>query len=684
MSTKFARKTPLALLTLGALGIVYGDIGTSPLYAMNEVFFGGGQMPISADHALGTASLIFWILAITISIKYAILVLRADNEGEGGVFALFSLFRQFKGRRITVISFLLMFAAGLLLGDGIITPAISVLSAVEGLKLALPQLETIIVPLTVVILTAVFFMQRKGTQSIGKVYGPIMLVWFITIGLLGINQLSSNPGIILQVINPLTAIHLFTSINLSMIVLLIGAVFLSATGGEALYADLGHFGKRAIRVGWFTIVYPALTLCYAGQAAYLASGQQVVQSNLFFSLVPNGFIIPVVIIATFATIIASVALIFGAYSLVSQAIALNIIPRVNIRHTNKEVEGQIYIPVVNWSLYVGSVALVILFESSVKLAAAYGFAVSGVMLITSVAMIIIAHRYWHWPRPVAVLVFGTFAVIDAMFFAANSAKFLNGGYIPFLIGISLFVIIYTWRWGRQIMRMAYDSYVADRDMAWFIDLKRRVREEGVAPAGKHKYSVVEGDRAVIFLVSRPIEGLHSRIPVKLRVYLKRRGAIPKDMILLNIEQTRRPFVRNHKYSVLDLGENVIAIHARFGFMDNPNVARLLSDFYDQGLFEKKFQRCSIETSEDEFIIDSDLSFFTKIRAHLLRLLSQHSIPRYRYFGFRGEAGAGLSKTVVPVHLSQKGIRVEVPEFTLHSKRSRAAEFAANTTPYVPF
>lgn len=679
-----SNKTPLALLTLGALGIVYGDIGTSPLYAMNEVFFGGGKMPITPNHALGTASLIFWILAIVIGVKYAVLVLRADHEGEGGVFALLSLFRQFSGKRIAFVSLLLMLAAGLLLGDGVITPAISVLSAVEGMKLVLPKLTEIVVPLTVLILTTVFIFQRHGTHFVGKIYGPIMLAWFVAIGLLGFRQLAGDPQIIMQVINPMTAIRLFTSINPSLIVLLIGAVFLSATGGEALYADLGHFGKRAIRFGWFFVVFPALTLNYAGQAAFLSSGQTVEQSNLFFSLVPHSLLIPTVILATLATVIASVALIFGAYSLVSQAIALNILPRVNILHTNRQTEGQIYVPAVNWTLYFGSVALVIIFGSSSKLAAAYGFAVSSVMFITSITMITIAHRYWRWPRVIAAAIFGTFAGVDLLFFAANSVKFFHGGFIPFTIGIVVFIIIYTWRWGRRIMRSAYDAFVSDRDMEWFIGLKRHARQKGHVKSSIYYDQIVEGERAVIFLISRPITGPESKIPVKMRVYLKRRGSIPKEIILLNIEQIRKPFVAQNRYDVRDLGENVRAIHAKFGFMENPNVARLLYDLYDQNLFDKKFQQCSIEISEDEYIIDRNLNFTTWIKAHLLRLLAKYSVPRYRYFGFKGEAAAGLSKTVVPIHLSREGIRVEVPEFTLHSKRSHAAEFAANKTPYVPF
>jgi KUP system potassium uptake protein len=679
------RKTPLTLLALGALGVVYGDLGTSPLYTMNEVFFGGGDLPVTAMHALGAASLAFWILVVVVGVKYAGLVLKADHHGEGGMFALFSLFKQETGRHITVISFLLMFSAGLLLGDGVITPAISVLSAVEGLKVAWPSLAAAVVPLTIVLLTATFVFQRFGTRRIGQIYGPVMLLWFITIAWLGLRQLLPHPDLLLTVINPLTAWRLIASLDFGAIMLLLGGVFLTATGGEALYADLGHFGKRAIRVGWFFIVFPALVLSYAGQGAYVAAGQAVRGGNLFYSLTPSGWEIPLVILATCATIIASVGIIFGAYSLVSQAIVLNILPRLSIRHTNEETEGQIYIPAVNWSLYVGSVSMVLLFGSSARLAAAFGFAVSGVMFITSAAMATVAIRFWHWPKTLAVIFFGPLAIIDLIFFIANSAKFLRGGYIPCAIGIGLFIVIYTWRWGRRIMRTAYDAYVEDRDMAWFLDLKRRVSASGFTLSDHHKHRIVEEDRAVIFLISRPIANLESRVPVKLRVYIKRRGSIPKDMVLLHIEQTREPYTHHDQYEIKDLGENVLAIHAKFGFMENPNVAKLLRDLYRRGLFEKQFERCSVETSEDEFIIDSELKLSTKIRAHLLKLLSRYSTPRYRYFGFRGGASAGLSKTMVPVHLSRLGIRVEVPEFTLRDEGGEAgAEFAASSTPYVPF
>lgn len=657
------RKTPVTLLTLSALGIVYGDIGTSPLYAMNEVFFGSGRLPITPENATGVASLIFWMLVLIVSIKYVVFVLRADHEGEGGSFALLGLLQRFESINIVQISFLLIFAAGLLFGEGIITPAISVLSAVEGLRVAVPDLGHWVVPVTIAILVGIFFFQKKGTRRVGRVYGPVMLVWFLVLAALGIRQIVMYPQIVPAVINPLSAGRLIMALDTGGLMLLLGAAFLAITGSEALYADLGHLGKRAIRVGWFSIVFPALFLNYTGQAAYLLSGAPVVEGNLFYSLVPNHLLFPMIVLATAAAVIASVALIFGVYSLVSQAVALNILPRVRVHHTDEESEGRIYIPAVNWTLFAGSVSLVLGFGSATRLAAAYGFSVSGVMLITSVAMLAVATHHWRWQSRTAVGVFGMFFLVDFGFVIANSVKFFEGGYIPFLIGCLIFFVIATWRWGRKMFRTAYDSYVSGRDMRWFLDLKRRISEAGGVLRDTRIRSMTELDRAVVFLISRPLSRPSDRIPVKLRVYLKRRGAIPKDMILLNIEQERVPFLRRH-YRVIDLGQNVFAVHARFGFMENPDAVRVLRDLYRQSVFEKKFRRCTIEASEDEFIIDDDLPWSTRLRARFFKWLLSWSVPRYRYFGLSGEASSGLSKTVVPIRLSREGIRIEIPEFPL--------------------
>jgi KUP system potassium uptake protein len=661
-------KTSTGALTLAALGIVYGDLGTSPLYAFNEVFFGSGHLATTPAMAIGVASLIFWILVLIVGIKYIAFVLRADHDGEGGIFALFGILQDFSGHRITTISFLLLFAGGLLLGDGLITPAISVLSAVEGLKIFAPQLTAWVVPLTLLILSIIFFLQKKGTSSIGKIYGPIMLVWFFVLAFLGIRQLIHVPEILFSMINPFFAWQLLHSLDFSHLLLLFGAVFLVLTGSEALYADLGHLGKKPIRLGWFCIVFPALLLNYAGQAAYLVRGLSVHDGNIFYSLVPDAWLPAMIILATMATFIASVALLFGAYSLVAQAIALRLLPRLRVVHTNRETEGQIYLPLINWTLFVGSSLLVIYFGSATRLAAAYGFAVSGVMLTTSVAMFFVATYHWKWGRVLTLLLFGSFTFIDTWFVIANSVKFLEGGFIPFILGLFVFGIIATWRFGRRMFRVAYDAYVTDKSITWFLAMKKRLEDNGGILRDERARWLVESDRAAVFLISRPIVNGESRIPVKLRVHLKRRGTIPKNILFLNIEQEKVPYLKRHS-KIIDFGQNVYAVRAEFGFMENPDAATVLRELYHRHhIFGEKFRRCTIEVSEDEFFIDRDVPWMRRKIALFFRMLSRWSVPAYRYFGLSGSASVGLSKTVIPVHLSAQGIRIEIPEFPLKGKR----------------
>jgi KUP system potassium uptake protein len=668
MNAHAESKTTLGTLTLAALGIVYGDLGTSPLYAFNEVFFGSGHLATTAVSALGVASLIFWMLLLVVGIKYIVFVLRADYQGEGGIFALFGILQKFEGRRITALSFLLMFAGGLLFGDGLITPAISVLSAVEGVKIFEPRLAAWVIPLTLLILAIIFFLQKRGTQSIGRIYGPIMLVWFGALAVLGLRQIAQVPEVIPAILNPLTAWTLLQSLDFQHRLLLFGAVFLVLTGSEALYADLGHLGKKPIRLGWFAIVFPALLLNYAGQAAYLVRGDVVMGGNIFYSLVPDAWLPAMIALATMATFIASVALLFGAYSLVAQAIALRLLPRLRIVHTNRETEGQIYIPMINWILFAGSALLVIGFGSATRLAAAYGFAVSGVMLITSIAMFFVAIHHWKWRQWLAAAVFGGFVLADAWFMMANSVKFFEGGFIPFLLGALVFGVIVTWRSGRQMFRKAYDAYVADKSIAWFLAMKKRLEDSGGILRDERARFMVESDRAAVFFISRPIVNVESRIPVKLRVHLKRRGTIPKNILFLNIEQEKVPYLKRHA-KIIDLGQNVYAVRAVFGFMENPDASEVLRELYHRHhIFGKKFRRCTIEVSEDEFFIDNDVKRMRRFIAVFFRLLSRWSVPAYRYFGLSGDASVGLSKTVVPVHLSAQGIRVEIPEFPLRGKR----------------
>lgn len=664
------KKTPLAVVTLGALGVVYGDIGTSPLYALNEVFFGSGELPLTPEHIVGVASLIFWIFIITIGIKYAGFVLQADHEGEGGVFALFSVLKRFDRKQyIPPIALLLMFGAGLLFGDGIITPAISVLSAVEGLKNISPLFTPWVVPLTVAILLGIFFLQKKGSAQMGKIYGPVMLLWFGVISALGAWQIYLYPQIISQILNPLSAVNMLRSLDVTGTALLLGAVFLVLTGSEALYADLGHFGKRAIRIGWFVIVFPALVLNYAGQSAFLLRGGVVSSNNLFYSLVPELFLMPMILLATLATIIASVAMIFGAYSLVSQAIALQLLPRFRVIHTNREEKGQIYIPVMNWALCIGSISLVIGFGSATSLAAAYGFAVSSVMIITSLAMVFLSRYEWGWKRTSSVAIFGAMAIIDLLFFLANTVKFWQGGFIPFFIGVFIFSIVITWRWGRKVLSTAHIAYTHNRQMQWFLDLKQRLTMAGGRLNEENRTrQLVEIDRAVVFFVGRPIMKSTDIIPSKLRIYLKRKGAIPKNILFLHIEQQGGTPYLSHHYKVADLGEGVFCAHASFGFMEDPDAAEVLRHLYNHyDIFEKKFRRCTIEVSSDELIIDNNVKWHVQLRAQFFKRLLEWSVPPYRYFGLYGEASAGLSKTVIPIRLSRKGIRIEVPEFPMIKK-----------------
>ena len=620
------KKTTTSALVIGALGVVYGDLGTSPLYTLNEVFFGGGGLSVSAEHAAGVASLIFWLLVLVVGFKYATFVLRADNEHEGGVFALFGLLQKQSGKHTGILLLLLMFSAGLLFGEGIITPAISVLSAVEGLKLVEPWLSAWVVPVTVLLLFLVFYFQKKGTARVGKVYGPIMMVWFIVLALLGIWQIVRFPAIIAKVLDPSTAVGLMVDLGAHGALVLVGAAFLSLTGVEALYADMGHFGRRAIKVGWFSIVFPALALNYAGQAAFIMSGQAVSGQNIFYSLTPAPLLPAMIVLSTLATIIASVAMIFGIYSLVSQAMAMRLLPRFQVVHTNRETEGQIYLPAINWALFVGSAILVVVFGSSVHLAAAYGFAVSGVMLVTTLSMLVLAMRYWKWPVWMALGTFGAFLVLDFYFIVANSFKFLDGGYIPFFIGCMVFAAIAIWRWGWRIVMSAHEDYSINRDIQWFLDLKKRVSDAGGVLSADRARNLVQSDRAAVFITSRAVKTLKCPIPVKLRLYLKCYGVVPRDVLFFSVEQVRVPYVKRH-YHVIHFGQNVSAVHVHCGFMEDPNVEKILRELYRDHVIEEKFRRCAIEVSEDEFIIEPGLSWHKRWRALIFRLLqTQVTIP----------------------------------------------------------
>ncbi|MCU1500748.1 MAG: kup, partial [Ilumatobacteraceae bacterium] len=443
-------KVGVGALALGALGVVFGDIGTSPLYAFKESFE-HHHLPVTEENALGIASIAFWALVIIISVKYLLLVMRADNHGEGGILALTALVipktGTAKGLAALVIS-LGVFGTALLYGDGLITPAISVLSAVDGVKQATSAFDHVIVPLACVILFALFVVQRRGTGAVGRVFGPIMVVWFVVIGVLGLHQIVRNPGV-MRAINPMFGFQLFHHEPLKGF-LALGSIFLVVTGGEALYADMGHFGRRPIQLSWYCLVLPCLVMNYFGQAALLIRSPEKIE-NPFFALAPHVLLIPMVILATMASVIASQALISGAFSLTVQAVQLDYLPRLAIRHTSREHAGQVYVPLVNWALMVGSIGLVIAFRTPGALAGAYGIAVTCTMAVTTLLFAVVARTRWGWGPLRTYAIVTPLMIIDLAFLSANVIKIPDGGWFPLLVGAGLMVQMATWRRGRQLV-----------------------------------------------------------------------------------------------------------------------------------------------------------------------------------------------------------------------------------------
>ena len=436
-------------LALGALGVVFGDIGTSPLYAFREAFE-HQDLPVVETNALGVASIAFWALIIIISIKYLALVMRADSHGEGGILALTALVmpRSPGARQATGLILLGVFGTALLYGDGLITPAISVLSAVEGFEVASSAFEAWVLPLTCAILACLFLVQRRGTEAVGRVFGPVMIVWFTTLGVLGLNQIIQHPGV-LEAINPTHIVDLFQA-EPKKGFLALGSIFLVVTGGEALYADMGHFGRRPITLVWYGVVLPGLVCNYFGQAALLIEQPDAIESP-FYRLAPEWGVTPLAILATMASVIASQALISGAFSLTVQAVQLDYLPRLKVLHTSPHHRGQVYVPLVNWALMIGSIGLVLGFRSSSSLAAAYGIAVTATMVITTLLFFVVARTRWAWSLPKAVLVVTPLLLVDAAFLGANIPKIPDGGWFPLLVGVVLLVQMATWRRGRQLV-----------------------------------------------------------------------------------------------------------------------------------------------------------------------------------------------------------------------------------------
>lgn len=546
---------PIGLL-VAAVGVVYGDIGTSPLYTLKEVFSGGYGVPVNHDGVLGILSLIFWSLIWVVSFKYVTFILRADNQGEGGIMALTALATRasasYPKLRIVMIGCGLV-GASLFYGDSLITPAVSVLSAVEGMGLAFDGIDHWVVPIAVVVLVALFLVQKHGTAKIGILFGPVMVLWFAVLALLGLHGIVQSPEVI-KALNPAWAVNFFV-VHPGMGVAILGAVVLALTGAEALYADMGHFGRKPIARAWFILVLPALVLNYFGQGALLLQDPEAAR-NPFYLLAPSWALLPLVGLSTLATVIASQAVISGAFSLTRQAIQLGYIPRMQIQHTSSDEQGQIYIGAVNWALMIGVVLLVIGFESSGALAAAYGVAVTGTMLMTTLLVATVMLLLWKWPPLLAVPILISFLLVDGLFFAANLPKVVQGGAFPVLAAIALLLLMTTWKRGKQILVERIDE--AALPLPIFISSIR------VQPPHR-----VEG--TAVFLTARP-----DAVPHALLHNMLHNQVLHRQVVLLTVVSEDRPRVpEQERFEVEAYGDGFFRVLLHFGFMDEPDVPQAL-------------------------------------------------------------------------------------------------------------
>jgi KUP system potassium uptake protein len=541
-------------LTLGAIGVVFGDIGTSPLYAFREAVGAAAHgAPVTRAIVLGVLSLILWALFIVVTAKYVLLLLRADNNGEGGTLSLMALGQRALGRRSWPLLALGVVGACMFIGDSMITPAISVLSAVEGLKLAAPALEHYVVPLTVVILVVLFSVQRIGTAKVASAFGPVMIAWFIALALMGLYHISDDPSV-LAAINPYYAIQfLFTHGEIGLVTL--GAVFLAVTGGEALYADLGHFGRKPIQTGWFFFVLPALLINYFGQGALVLSDPSTIE-NTFYRMVPEAVLVPLIILATAATVIASQAVITGAYSLVRQAVQLGLLPRFEVRYTSETHAGQIYLPRVNRLLLIGVLLLVMLFRTSSGLASAYGIAVSTTMVADGIMGFVVIWKLWNWKAATAAAVIVPFVVVDMTFFSANFLKLLEGAWVPLMFGLCMTVVIWTWRRGAAIL----------------ISKTRRIEVplvDLIKSLEKRPPHIVKG--TAVFLTSDP-----NFVPTALLHNLKHNKVLHEHNVILTIETGQTPRVDPaERVRMENISDKFSTVRLRFGFMESPNVPKAL-------------------------------------------------------------------------------------------------------------
>lgn len=615
------KKSPW-LMSLLALGVVFGDIGTSPLYAFRECFGHHSAIALNQANILGILSLIVWTLIVVICFKYITLILRADNNGEGGILSLMSLVSVAEKNRAWVFLAGLIGAA-LLFGDGIITPAISVLSAVEGLQILNPDLHHVVLPLTIFLLIILFSFQKYGAAKIGSFFGPVILTWFLTLMALGIYGIMGNPEVLFA-LNPLHAIRFFIE-NKMEGVLVLGSVFLVVTGGEALYADMGHFGKSPIQRAWFFVAFPALIINYFGQGALLLQNPEAV-SNPFYKLAPSWALFPVVIIATMATVIASQALISGVYSLAKQAMQLGYFPRMHIVHTSKSEIGQIYLPFMNWAMLVGVIWLVIEFKSSSDLASAYGVAVAGTAAITTLLAFDVALKIWKWSLLKTILIFVPLLFVDVMFFATNIIKFWSGGWVAILVGALIYICMKTWQKGRiQLLEILKGRSVLVEDFLKNVDMLKPHRVKGYA----------------IFM-----SGDAWGVPFPLIHNMKHNKVLHENIMLLTIKTREVPTVHpDERIKIRELAPNFHRVRAYFGFMEKPNIYLILKACQEAGLhFPLEYTTFVLGR---ETIVTKEKSFFKSWRQRLFALMSRNAERPMAFFG------------IPPQNVIEVGVQIEI-------------------------
>ena len=610
----------IAPLALAALGVVFGDIGTSPLYALKECVAKEHGIGLEPGNILGLLSLIFWSLIMVVTVKYLSFIMRADNGGEGGILALLALvpekLRSKHGPRMGWIAVIVVFGAALLYGDGIITPAISVLSAIEGLEVATDTLKPVVVPLTCAILVGLFWIQKRGTDGIGKVFGPIMIVWFLTLSVLGVIYIAKYPTV-LAAMNPIYAVRFFGAHGFHAFVVL-GSVVLAITGGEALYADMGHFGRRPIRIAWYGLVLPGLVLNYFGQGALLLQHpDRSVADNPFFAMVPKGpLTYALVALAACATVIASQALISGAFSLTHQAVQLGFLPRVTIKHTSHETEGQIYVPEVNWGLAIACITLVLVFKESSKLAAAYGIAVTGTMGITSIVYFVVVRKTWGWSLAKALPLLILFLAFDLPFFGANLLKFFEGGYVPMVVAVVLFFLMVVWKRGRAFFSEAISKRLPPLD-TFLAELETtcRARVPGTA----------------VFLTSSSTE-----TPPVLVHHVQHNKVLHETVILLTVVTQHVPRVSaENSFAWTDLGHGFHRLVVQSGFMQTPNIPAILAYAAGRHTLTIDFADITYYLGRETFLA-SDKGKMGRFTEMIFGFMSRNATPATAYFGLPPE------------------------------------------------